>query len=94
MKLHEMKSLHRAALDKAESFITAAEAAGRTSLTPAENDNMNAAIHEAEALAAKIQTSERVNTIRRFLDTDGRLIPGGNGVIDAPSSGFDGPMLP
>ena len=63
MKLHEMKSLHRAALDKAESFITAAEAAGRTSLTPAENDNMNAAIHEAEALAAKIQTSERVNTI-------------------------------
>ena len=91
MKLHEMKSLHRVALDKAESFITAAEAAGRTSLTPAENDNMNAAIREAEILATQIQTSERINTLRRFVGPNGTLIPGGNGVIDAPSSGFDGP---
>lgn len=73
-KLHELKQQHKAALDKAESVITTAENAGRSSLTLAENDNMNAALAEATNLSEQIKRIEANNTLR--LGPDGSVVGG------------------
>jgi HK97 family phage major capsid protein len=64
MKLHDLKTQHTALLDRAESFITVAEAAGRNTLTPAESENMNATLTEAKAINEQIGTIERQGTLR------------------------------
>jgi HK97 family phage major capsid protein len=74
VKLFEMKKLHTEALDKAESFLVAAETAKRV-MTPAETENMNAAMAEATALAAQITAADAINTLRAQAPA-GRIIPG------------------
>lgn len=69
-----MKKLHTEALDKAESFLVAAETAKRV-MTPAETENMNAAMAEATALAAQITAADAINTLRAQAPA-GRIIPG------------------
>lgn len=69
-KLFELKQLHTAALDKAESFI-----AHDRAMTPAETENMNNAMAEATALQAQITASEAINTLRAQAPA-GRILPG------------------
>lgn len=80
MKLHDLKTQHTALLDKAESFVTAAESAGRNALTPAENENMAAAMNEAKALDVQIKAIEELGTLRaQARNNHGMIIPGVGG---------------
>jgi HK97 family phage major capsid protein len=71
-KLFELKQLHTAALDKAESFLNASE--GRA-LTTAESENMANAMSEARTIEQQIKAAEEINTLRAQMP-NGRLIPG------------------
>jgi HK97 family phage major capsid protein len=87
MKLHDLKTQHTAALDKAESFVTVAEAAGRNTLTPAESENMTAALAEANNLGVQIKAIEDLGTLRSQA-RNGMILPGvANANPDADSEG-------
>ncbi len=63
MRLLELRKSHKELLDKAESFVQAAETANRP-MTAAETSGMTAAMKEAEALVPQIQGIEKLNTLR------------------------------
>jgi len=65
MKLLELKKQHKELLDKAESFVEAAESANRP-MSAAEKAGMDAAMMEAATLVPQIKAMVQVNTIRNF----------------------------
>jgi HK97 family phage major capsid protein len=62
-RLLSLKKDHKEFLDKAESFVQAAETANRP-MTADENERMRAAMRCAEALVPEIQGIEKLNTLR------------------------------
>jgi HK97 family phage major capsid protein len=63
MKLHDLKAQHKAALDKAESFVKAAESASRL-MTTQENTDFDSAMVEVNAIASQIDRVEKLNTLK------------------------------
>jgi HK97 family phage major capsid protein len=82
MKLLELRKTHRELLDKAESFLSTAQAAHRE-MTTAETENMNAAMRDAEALVPQIRILEHKNTLRN-------MFPGGQILTGSPTGLADG----
>ena len=77
MKLFDLKAQHKELLDKAESFLTAAESAGRAP-SVAETENMNTAMNDAQALAVQITAIEKLNTLKSQFGPSGpRAVPAG-----------------
>lgn len=62
-KLLDLKQQHKAALDKADHIVKAAENATRA-MTAEETKDFDAAMVEVDALAASIQRIEKMNTLR------------------------------
>ena len=75
MKLLDLKKQHKELLDKAESFVAAAE--GRN-MTAAETENMNTAMNDAAALVPQIDAMVKLNTMKTAFPT-GRVL------TDAPA---------
>lgn len=73
MKLFDLKSQHHHALNKAESIVKVAENAGRE-MTATEALDFDTAMTAVRALAPKIAASEKVNTLTRFFNQDGKLM--------------------
>lgn len=63
MKLHDLKAQHKAALDKAESFVKAAESATRL-MNEQENKDFDSAMVEVNAIASQIDRVEKLNTLK------------------------------
>jgi HK97 family phage major capsid protein len=74
MDLFSMKAAREAAINKAESFVKAAESASRQ-MTAEENSGFDSAMVEANALTPQIERIESLNTIRTAFPT-GQVIPG------------------
>lgn len=88
MKLLELKKQHKELLDKAETFVAAAENANRQ-MNASEIANMTAAMTEAQALVPQIEALVKVNTMRNFDPVamlSGSLTPKGE-------RGFGSPVL-
>jgi HK97 family phage major capsid protein len=89
--LFELKKQRETALAKSESIVAAAENAKRT-LTPAESVDLDMLNNEVSTLNAQIAPIERQNTILRYVDGKGRLIPGdANGEPGANLFAFPAP---
>jgi HK97 family phage major capsid protein len=84
MKLHDLKTQHKAALDKAESFVKAAESASRL-MTQQENQNFESAMREVNVIASQIENVEKLNTLRTHSHTQFLGSPNGLGArLDKP----------
>ena len=76
MTLQELKQAQKAALDKATSFVTAAES-GNRAMTDAENENYNTAMAEYRALGNTAKAREEQNTILS-------AFPNGQPLVETP----------
>lgn len=83
--LFEMKKQREEALNRAESFVSASESAGRA-MTETENRDFDAAMVEANTLTPQIERVEKLNTLRA-LAPKGQIFPGTHASRPAQQSG-------
>lgn len=74
--LFELKQQRETALTKADSLLTAAEHAHRE-LTSQESAEVDMCMVAVKALTPQITAIEKQNTIRKYQDAGGRIMPGG-----------------
>jgi HK97 family phage major capsid protein len=79
MNLSEMKQEQKAALDKANAVITAAEQAGR-GLTASESDTYNDAMASYKGFTVSVKAREEQNTIRGMFPNGNPFVAGAAGV--------------
>ena len=75
--LFELKQQRETALTKADSLLTAAEHAHRE-LTSQESAEVDMCMVAVKALTPQITAIEKQNTIRKYQDAGGRIMPGRN----------------
>lgn len=81
MKLFDLKAQHKELLDKAESFLTVAENAGRA-MTAVETENHANAMKEAQGLVPRIQSIEKHNTLKTQFGRSGPIFGASHGPLD------------
>lgn len=75
--LFEMKQQRAAALAKAENILDAAERDSNRELSATESADVEMAMTVVKALTPKIASIEKQNTLRKFVDDGGHIIPAG-----------------
>jgi len=76
--LFELKREQKAALDKMENLIQQAENEGRE-LTAAQETDFAICQRAVNTLKPQIAAIEKQNTLRKFVDAGGHILPGGSG---------------